>query len=73
MSSLSRTNLNIEASSCFKIGGTYDKKKGLIFLKICLCGKLCVNFRCVALKDISCTMVLLAKFELPARANDLLL
>ena len=38
-----------------------------IFLGICLCGKLCVNFHSVAVKDTSCTIRLLAKFEFPAR------
>ena len=42
-------------------------KKGHV-LEVCLCDKLCVNFHSVALKDTSCMIRLLAKFEFPARA-----
>ena len=38
------------------------------FLKVHLCGKLCVDFDSVTVKDTSRTIRLLAKFELTARA-----
>ena len=59
-------NLNIEISSFFTPGGRYD----FDVLEVRLCGKLCVNFHSVAVKDTSCTIRSLTKFELPARASN---
>ena len=39
-------------------------------LEVRLCGKLCVNFHYVAVKDKSYSTRLLAKFEFPARASN---
>ena len=45
-------------------------RKKLDFSEVCLCGKLCVKLHSVAVKDMSCTIRLLAKFELSARASN---
>ena len=45
------------------------KKKKFDFLKVCLCGKLCVNFHSVAMIDTLCIIRFLSKFNLPARAS----
>ena len=39
-------------------------------LEVGLCGKLCVKFHFVPVKDTSCTIRLLVKFELPTRASQ---
>ena len=40
-------------------------RKKFDFLEVRLCGKLCVNFYSVAMKNTLCTIRLLAKFDLP--------
>ena len=45
-------------------------RKKFGFLEVRLCGKLCVDFYSVAMKDTLRTIRLLAKFELPTRASN---
>ena len=40
------------------------------FLENHPCGRLCVNFRSVPVKDKPCSIRLLAKFEFPARTSN---
>ena len=56
---LSYINLNMETSSLFITGGPSEKENSLIF-----------HIHSVAVKDTSCTIRLLAKFELPARTSN---
>ena len=64
-------NLKIETSSFFITGGPYGRKKSLIFESSPKWQVVCaVNFHSVAVKDISCTIRLLAKFEFPNRASN---
>ena len=48
-------------------------RENLDSLEVRLCDTLCVNFHSAAVKDTSCTIKLLAKFELPTRASKLVL
>ena len=43
-------------------------KKSVIFLEVPLCGKLCVNFHSVVVKDKLYSIRLLARFICPAQA-----
>ena len=45
-------------------------RKKFDFREVCLCGKLCVNFHSVAVKDTSFTIRLLTKFELLVHASN---
>ena len=45
-------------------------QKKLDFSGIRLSGKLCANFHSVGVKDTSCTVRRLAKFQLPALASN---
>ena len=67
---LSCINLNNETSSLFITGCPYDIRKTSDFSNVRTCGKLCVNFYSVVIKDTSCTIRLLAKAEVPARASN---
>ena len=60
-------NLNTETSSFFITGGRYDDEKSLISGS----SQVLREFDSVAVKNTSCacTIRLLAKFELPARAS----
>ena len=49
---------------------TKSKPSLIFFLEVGLCGKLNVNFHSVVMKDTTCTVRLLAKFEFPVRASN---
>ena len=68
---MSYINFNTEISLLSTTGGCYDNEKKFDFLDIfCLCGKSCVDFHSVVVKNTVCTIRLLAKFEFPNRASN---
>ena len=69
--SMSYVNLNTERFSFFITGDRCDKGKMFDFLEVRLYDKMCVNFRSFAVKDTSCAVRLLSKFELPANKTCL--
>ena len=67
--SLSYIDLNAE-TFLFLYLEAVMMKKNFDFLEVRLCGQLFVNFYSIAVKDTSCAIRLLTKFELPARASN---